>query len=145
VVVVCITAEHVIEAHQKAMERSDSPIIGVANVGAIESIVHHMANDDYYPSFADKLTHLLFGLTKGHCFTEGNKRAAAASAEYMLTLNDHPLALSFMEDIENIVVDVADNKIDRPLLRDIIGAMLEFNYDENEELKLRVYEAISRT
>jgi death-on-curing protein len=143
--VVCITADHVVEAHRKAMERSDSPLIGAANVGAIESIVHHMSNDDYYPSFADKLTHLLFGLTKGHCFTEGNKRAAAASAAYMLTLNDHPLALSFMEDIENIVVDVADNKIDRALLLDIIGAMLKFDYDENEELKLRVYEAISRT
>lgn len=143
--VVCITAEHVIEAHRKAMERSESPLIGTADVGAIDSIVVHMSNDDYYATFADKLTHLLFGLIKGHCFTEGNKRAAAASAEYMLTLNDHPLGLSFMEDIENIVVDVADNKIDRALLRDIIGAMLEFNYDENEELKLRVYEAISRT
>ena len=32
-----------------------------------------------------------------------------------------------------------------PYFVTIIGAMLEFNYDENEELKLRVYEAISRT
>ncbi len=44
--------------------------------------------------------------------------------------------------MENIAVYVADNKIDKELLREIIGSIL-IEDDFNEELKLKIIEALS--
>lgn len=43
--------------------------------------------------------------------------------------------------MENIAVHVADNRIDKLLLRDIISSIL-LEEDFNEELKLRIIDAI---
>ena len=44
--------------------------------------------------------------------------------------------------MENIAVYVADNKIDKELLREIIGSILTED-DFNEELKLKIIDALS--
>ena len=38
--------------------------------------MHHIQNDEYYPTFVDKLTHLVFVANKSHSFLDGNKRIA---------------------------------------------------------------------
>jgi death-on-curing protein len=44
--------------------------------------------------------------------------------------------------MENIAVYVADNKIDKELLREIIGSIL-IEDDFNEELKLKIIDALN--
>ena len=43
-------------------------------IGALRTksdILDHIQNDDYYPDFVDKLTHLFFCSNKFHCFNDG--------------------------------------------------------------------------
>ena len=47
-----------------------------AMVGKLESVLCHIQNDDYYPTFLDKLLHLFYCSCKFHCFCDGNKRIA---------------------------------------------------------------------
>ncbi|BEK33206.1 TPA: Fic family protein [Campylobacter jejuni] len=42
-------------------------------IGLLKSALEHMQNDDYYPSFYEKLTHLIFACVKFHPFLDGNK------------------------------------------------------------------------
>ena len=81
-------------------------------------------------------------MTKRHCFTEGNKRAAVASVAYMLTLNSHPETSNFLRSIENIVVHVADNCINREFLDVLIYSILNAEFDYDEALKLRLFETV---
>lgn len=115
---------------------------GILNPGMLDSIMYHVQNDDYYPEFADKLTHLLFQINKGHCFNDGNKRTSIALASFFMELNGlDALVRRFIIDMENIAVYVADNKVDRQLLHEIITSLLTED-DFSEELKLKLLHAI---
>lgn len=115
---------------------------GILNPGALQSIVHHIQNDDYYPEFEDKLTHLLFEINKGHCFNDGNKRTSIAAASFFMELNGlDALVSKFIIDMENIAVYIADNKVDKHLLREIVVSLLTED-DFSEELKLKLLHAI---
>lgn len=65
-----------IETHKKTIQYSGGGLEGQLNIGQLESVLEHIKNDDYYPTFVDKLTHLFFGACKFHCFEDGNKRIA---------------------------------------------------------------------
>ena len=41
---------------------------GELDMGKLESILCHIQNDDYYPTFLDKLLHLFYCSCKFHCF-----------------------------------------------------------------------------
>ncbi len=47
-----------------------------------------------------------------------------------------------MQEMENISYHLAAGKIDKEFLRDIIYAIINKNFDDNEELKLRLLHAI---
>lgn len=53
-----ITIEQAIETHQKTIQYSGGGANGLLNKGQLESVLEHIKNDDYYPTFIDKLTHL---------------------------------------------------------------------------------------
>ncbi len=114
--------KHAIDVHDYIIEKSG----GVAGydadkVNILESTLIHIQNDDYYPSFLDKVTHLLYSVNKNHAFTDGNKRSSLALSAYFLEINGYDYCIdTFIRRMENIVVWVADNKIDKPLLKDII-------------------------
>lgn len=55
-----ITIEQAIETHKKTILYSGGGVYGHLNVGQLESVLEHIKNDDYYPTFIDKLTHLFF-------------------------------------------------------------------------------------
>ncbi|MFN8719168.1 MAG: Fic family protein [Gemmatimonas sp.] len=100
-------------------------------------------NDDYYPTFAEKLTHLFFSTCRFHCFVDGNKRIAIVLCAQMLRYNGYLVcAETFLRDTENIAYHVAAGKIDKELLRDYLTALLNGTSDD-EELKLRIIHAIS--
>jgi death on curing protein len=138
-----LTVEDVVATHAKTVELSGGGRLGALDLGQLESVLTHIQNDDLYQEFADKLTHLFFGIAKFHCFQDGNKRTAIAACTHMLLTNGYLYcAASFLRDMENIAVQVADDIISKDLLREIIFAHLEQDTD-NEELKLKIFEAIS--
>lgn len=111
---------------------------GYKDLGLLESTLYHLENDLYYPDLEHKLTHLLFSINKNHCFTDGNKRASLSLCTYFLILNNlSALVPKFTLEMENIVVDVASNVIDKDLLFEIICSIL-YESDFTEELKLKI-------
>lgn len=136
-----ISAAHAINTHKKIIELSGG-ISGVKNLGNIESPLFHIMNDDYYPSFEEKLTHLVFCINKFHGFNDGNKRTSIALGTFFLIINDlEPIANKFVIEMENIAVCVADNLIEKEMLQEIIISILN-EEDYNEQLKLKIIDAL---
>lgn len=134
--------EHAIRTHDFIIEKSGGNS-GIIEIGKIESVLEHIQNDLYYPEFEDKLNHLVFSVNKFHGFNDGNKRTSIALGAYLLEVNGIEYCIDkFIIEMENIAVYVADNKIDKELLREIIGSILSED-DFNEELKLKIIDALS--
>ena len=138
-----ITIEQAIETHKKTIQYSGGGLEGQLNIGQLESVLEHIKNDDYYPTFVDKLTHLFFGACKFHCFEDGNKRIAITLSSHFLLLNGYmAVAKNFFVITENISYEVASGKISKELLHRIMTAIMDGTYDYDEELKLDIYNAI---
>jgi len=141
--IIYISIEQALETHQHTIEVSGGGTLGALDIKKLESVLQHIQNDDYYPEFADKLTHLFFSANKFHCFQDGNKRIAISLGAQFLLLNGYVFVASrFMREMENISYHVAAGKIDKQLLYKIICAVIEDNIDD-EELKLEIYNVIS--
>lgn len=141
--IIYLTIEQVIETHRKTVEVSGGGTLEHLELGKLESVLDHIQNDDYYPTFEDKLTHLFFSSNKFHCFADGNKRIAITLCAQLLLQNGYLYCVSrFLSEMENISYHVAAGKIDRELLHEIICAFLNEESD-NESLKLKIFNAIS--
>ncbi len=68
-----ITLEQAVEIHKKTIEVSGGGVLGQLDTGSLDSALFHIQNDDYYPTFEEKLTHLFFSACNFHCFQDGNK------------------------------------------------------------------------
>ena len=133
--------EHAIRTHDFIIKNSGGNF-GVIEIGKIESVLEHIQNDLYYPDFEDKLTHLVFSVNKFHAFNDGNKRTSIALGAYLLEVNGIEYCIDkFIIEMENIAVYVADNKIDKDLLREIIYSIISEDYF-SEELKLKIIDAL---
>lgn len=134
------TVEHAIEVHDNIIKESGG-FLGIRDKGLLESSLEHIKNDFYYPNIEHKLTHLLYSINKNHCFNDGNKRASLALSVYFLSINGLDILIDkFIIEMENIVVDVADNRIEKDLLFEIIESLL-YEEDYSEELKLKLINA----
>ena len=108
-------------------------------------VLYNIQNDDWYPTFVDKLTHLFFCTCQFHSFADGNKRLAITLSTLFLLLNGYlSIAETFLAKTENISLNVAASKIDKELLHKIMEAIMNGSYDEDEALKLEIYNAINR-
>ncbi|MBA3648617.1 MAG: type II toxin-antitoxin system death-on-curing family toxin [Chitinophagales bacterium] len=133
---------YAIKTHDKILEVSGGNP-GIIDEGRLESSLTHIQNDDYYPMFVDKLTHIVYEINKGHNFNDGNKRTSVALGAFFLELNGfRALVDKFIIGMENIAVSVADNLIDKKLLKEIMVSLLS-EPEYNEELKLKIIHAIS--
>ncbi len=134
--------DHAINVHDDIIEKSGGAK-GVLNIGLIESVLEHIQNDLYYPEIENKLTHLFYAINKSHAFNDGNKRSSIALSAYFLEINGWGFIVSkFIKETENIAVDVADNRIDKDLLEELITSIIYEN-DYSEELKLKIVTALS--
>lgn len=141
--IIYISLDQAVATHQKTVQYSGGGALGHLDLGRLESVLQNIRNDDYYPTFTDKLTHLFFCTCKFHCFQDGNKRLAITLSAHFLLLNGYmSVAGSFFEITENISYQVAAGKIDKDLLHRIITAIMDGTYEGNEELKLDIYNAI---
>lgn len=139
-----ITLQEAIHIHEKTIKYSGGGTLGKLEIGKLESVLTHIQNDDYYPEFIDKLTHLFFSTCKFHCFADGNKRLAITLSALFLLKNGYMRTVQiFFRETENISYHVAAGKIDKELLLRLLNAIISENYETNEELKLEYLNAIS--
>ncbi|WP_163409440.1 type II toxin-antitoxin system death-on-curing family toxin [Flavobacterium ajazii] len=111
---------------------------GIINIGLVDSVLEHIQNDLYYPEFENKVCHLFYSINKNHAFADGNKRTSIVLSAYFLEVNGFDFKVNyFINEMENIAVHVADNRIDKDLLQEIITSILyENNYEEELQLKI---------
>ncbi len=139
----CPDIDLVEDIHKRTVEISGGGTLGQLELTKLESVLSHIQNDDYYPTFEDKLTHLFFCVCKFHCFLDGNKRLALALSTQVLLMNGYlRCARTFLQDMENISYHVANGNIDKNLLREIIVAQINQDMDD-EALKLKIVNATS--
>ena len=139
-----IDAEKARDIHLLTIKHSGGGAEGVLDFGKIESVLTHIQNDDYYPTFVDKLTHLFFCVCKFHSFEDGNKRLAITLSVQFLLINGYlSVAQTFFTETENISYHVAAGNIDKELLHDILDSVMKGTFEENENIKLKYYTAIS--
>ncbi|CAH1525975.1 Death-on-curing protein [Vibrio owensii] len=132
--------EHAVITHDWIIDNSGG-LSGTKNIGQLESVLEHIQNDLYYPSLEEKLTHLVFSINKFHAFNDGNKRSSLVLGAYFLELNGYDYCLKkFVLEMENIVVWVAENKIEKELLQEIITSII-MDDDYSEALKLKIVTA----
>lgn len=132
-----ITNEQAIETHKKTIEYSGGGSYEVINIGFLYSVLEHMQNDDYYPTFEDKLTHLVWSINRNHSFSDGNKRLSITLGAQFLLLNGYMFCVKrFMEEMENISYHLAAGRIEKELLQKLIHSFLDGENDFSEELKL---------
>ena len=138
-----LSLEQAIVIHGKTVMVSGGGSTGQLEIEKLDGVLNHIQNDDYYPSFDTKLTHLFFCACKFHCFEDGNKRIAITLCAQMLLLNGYLRSVNaFIRDSENISYHVAAGAISKELLGEWMRAILN-GQDDNESLKLKIYQAIS--
>lgn len=141
--IIYLTLEQAKVIHNKTIQYSGGGTYEALDVGKLDSVLKHIQNDDYYPSFVDKLTHLFFSTCQFHCFADGNKRLAITLSLQFLLFNGYMgIAKNFMAITENISYHVAAGKIDKDLLHKIMMAIMDGTYEIDEELKLEILNAI---
>jgi death-on-curing protein len=141
--IVYVNIEQAIETHHLTVQISGGGADGILNIGYLESALEHIKNDDYYPTFEDKLTHLVFAANKFHSFQDGNKRISIALGAQFLLFNGYVFIVPrFIQEMENISYHLAAGKIDKDFLKEIITSIIS-EPDYSEDLKLRLLNAIS--
>lgn len=118
-----LSIENAIDVHKRTVAVSGGGSTGVLDAGRLESVLDHIQNDEYYPNFEDKATHLFYSTNKFHCFSDGNKRLSIVLTGQFLNINGYMYCLGrFYTEMENISVYVAQGRIDKDLLHDLICA-----------------------
>ena len=135
--IIYISKEQAIEIHKKTIEYSGGGNYGILNIGFLYSALEHIQNDDYYPTFEEKLVHLIWSINRNHSFSDGNKRLSITLGAQFLLLNGYMFCVKrFMIEMENISYHLAAGRIEKDLLYKLVHSFLEGEEDFNEELKL---------
>lgn len=111
------TVDSIIETHDKVIDESGGSH-GLRDLETLKSIVEFIQHDFYYPTFNEKLCHLIYSINKNHVFVDGNKRASlSAGAAFMMENGWAAEQVDwYLIHFEDIVVWLADNKINKDLL-----------------------------
>ena len=140
-----IDIEQAVRIHEKTVQVSGGGDVGVINIGLLEIVLDHIQNDDYYPAFEDKLTHLVYAVNKNHSFSDGNKSLSISLGIQFLNINGYLFCLGrFITEMANISYHMAVGLIEKDLLRQIIYSILDNQRDFDEALKFEIYSIISR-
>jgi len=130
-----------IQTHDWIIENSGG-MAGNREIALLDSALEHIQNDMYYPSFIEKLKHLIIAVNKFHPFNDGNKRSSLVLGAYFLELNGYDYCIEkFIYEMEEIVVWLAEGKISDGLLLDILKSIIEED-EFDESLKLQIVESV---
>ena len=137
-----ITIQRAIEIHRETIKNSGGGDLGYLNLQYLSSCLDHIKNDLYYPTFEDKLVHIVWSINKNHSFSDGNKRLSITLGAAFLIDNGYMFCLGrFMNEMENISYHLAAGRISKELLKKLIHSFLEGENDFNESLKLEYLDA----
>lgn len=141
--IVYISIDNAVLEHNKVLEVSGGTQ-GILNENLLRSSVEFIQNDTYYPSFIDKLTHLMYSVIMNHCFIDGNKRSAISISALFLSLNGYGgLTDDFIVEMENIVVCVARGVVTKTQLSDILDVFLKTG-EVDEATKVMIISGMGR-
>ena len=139
-----IDYELALKIYNKTVEKSGGGMAGVRDEGGILLMLDNVQNDLYYPTFANKLTYLMYRFCSGHFFNDGNKRIALTLGAYFLHKNNYYWhACICMRTLESIIYHVAASNIDQDLLLRIVNSFMT-SKDYDEELKIDIANAMSK-
>ena len=139
-----IDYDETLVVYRKMISASDGGFSGVRDEGGIRATLEFVQNDDYYPTFTDKLSYLVFTFCSRHYFTDGNKRIALTLGAYFLHKNGHYWnACIFMKQFESIIYHIAASHIDSDLLLRMMYAFMA-GEDYDKELKLDIAHAMNQ-
>lgn len=133
--------KHAIKVHDWIIDNSGG-LHGYREIGLLNSALEHIQNDMYYPTFQEKLKHLIFAVNKFHPFCDGNKRSSLVLGAYFLELNGYDYCINkFVIEMEEIIVWLAEGKIKDDLLLEIITSLIEED-EFSEALKVKLIDSI---
>lgn len=139
-----INYDEAINIYSKTIEASDGGFEGIRDEAGIRYTLDIIQNDDYYPTFSNKLTLLVFNFCAGHLVNDGCKRIALTIGAYFLFKNEYYwYASTFIRKLEAIIYHVAASNIDKELLGRIIDSFMS-GKDYDEELKIDIANAMSK-
>lgn len=142
--IIYISLEQAIQMHHSTVEISGGGTTDILDTQRLENALEIIQNDDYYPTIVDKVTHLCYSACNCHCFADGNKRIALTLSMQFLMFNGYlHCCKDFLNNMENIILNVAATKISKDLLKEIFIAIIDDDFD-NEALQLKIFEAISK-
>lgn len=137
-----INLEYAIRIHDKIIEETGG-LKGIKSEGLLESTLCHIQNNDYYPTFEEKILYLIFSIAKNHIFLDGNKRTSLLLASYFLIINGYPewIVGEFINKMEDIILLLVENIITREECGEFIALIISEN-PFPESLQLRLFEAL---
>ncbi len=134
------TYEVLLNAHDRILAVSGG-MPGVKDEGLLRSPLEFIIDDTYYPTLADKLTHLVYSLIKNHGFNDGNKRSALAAGALLLLLNGYDDFVEYyLLMFEQVMVLVAENKVPKEQLHALFVDLVQ-NGELGESSKLMIIRA----
>ena len=137
------TFDDLFDKHNEVIEKSGGNV-GILNEGLLRGCLEFICNDDYYPDFEDKLTHLIFSIAKNHGFCDGNKRTSIVAGAYFLELNayDQYVIDAFMQNMENVILLTVQNLLTKEQLKQIISDLIN-NGELSDNTKMIYVELLS--
>lgn len=135
--------QHAIEVQDYIIESSGGRQ-GLLNIGLLDSILHHVQNDEYYPNLEDKVCHIFYSINKNHAFNDGNKRSSIVLSAYFLEINGAAFVINkYIQEMENVAVHVADNRINKDLLLEIVCEII-YKAEFSEAVRLKIAIALMK-
>ncbi|MGO3468453.1 MAG: type II toxin-antitoxin system death-on-curing family toxin [Weissella hellenica] len=134
---------HALETHNLIIKKSGG-MQGIKDIGLLESVLSFIQNNDYYPTFEEKIGHLVFAVAKNHAFLDGNKRSSIALGSLFLKINGYPdfIVDNFMEKMETVVLVTVINKITKEDLIEIIALIIN-DLPYTDEINIKLATAVS--
>ena len=130
--------------HNEVIRKSGG-IMGVFNENLLRGFIEFIQNNVYYPSFEEKLSHLVFSIAKNHGFCDGNKRTAIIAGAFFLELNafDQFIIDAFIKNMEGIILLTVQGFINKEQLCQIIYDLI-YNGKMSEKSQMIYVEILGR-
>lgn len=140
-----LTFDDLLQAYNEMIDQSGGGCAEIRDKGGIEKVLAFVKDNDYYPTFEDKLTYIVYGLCHGHYFMDGNKRISlVAGAKFLVKNKRSWAAFHFLPKMEAYIWHVAAGNIDQDLLKKLIHSVIH-GIDLDEETKLEVISAMKKS
>lgn len=141
--IIYLSREQVLDTYSKTVDFSGGGSKDIIHFELLDGILDFVKSDDYYPSFEDKLTYLVYSVNRNHIFADGNKRLSITVGALFMLLNGYMSFVGrYMMEMENISYHLAAGRIEKNLLGRIIHSILEGEQEFDEKLKMQILEAI---